>query len=237
VIKQYGIRIKKKFFNPLFLRFLGTITHVHTEEPVAALTFDDGPHPVYTPNLLKLLDKYQARATFFMVGEAAQKQQEIVEMVAQAGHAIGIHSWDHSSFSLIGGRERRRQLLTCKHILGPNGQKMFRPPWGRQSVASRFDALLLGYKVIAWNVVAEDWLDLKPGTMAERLIRDIRPGSIILLHDAIYRSVLAKPQYDRSAMLEALDITLRRVGNQMRFITVQELLQFGRPALQEWFYR
>ena len=226
-----------KFFSSLLLRIFGTITHVNTREPVAALTFDDGPHPFYTPNLLKILDKYKVRATFFMVGEAAQRQQELVKMVAQAGHAIGIHSWDHSSFVIISGRKRRQQLRACKRTLGLKGQRLFRPPWGKQSLASRLDALWLGYKVVGWNIVAEDWLDLKPGDMAERLVRDIRPGSIILLHDAIYRSVLARPQYDRSAMLEALDITLTQVSNQMRFVTIPELLQYGRPALEKWFYK
>ena len=235
-MKQYGKRIINKFYRPLRLKFLGTITHVHTTEPVAALTFDDGPDPVYTPKLLEILDKHKARATFFMVGEAAQRQQELVRMVSRAGHAIGVHSWDHPSFAKINGRERRQQLRASKRALGPYGQRLFRPPWGKQSLASRLDALWLGYKVVGWNVLAEDWLDLKPTDMSERLIRDIRPGSIILLHDAIYRSIFTKPQYDRSAMIEALDITLTQIGRQMNFVTVPELLQYGHPVLQEWFY-
>jgi peptidoglycan-N-acetylglucosamine deacetylase len=235
-IKSFSRNIIK-FFGSLLLNIFGTIAYVNTEEPVAALTFDDGPHPVYTPNLLKILDKYKAHATFFMVGEAAQRQQELVKKVAQAGHAIGIHSWDHSSFATISGRKRRQQLRACKRTLGSYGQRLFRPPWGKQNLASRLDALWLGYKVVGWNVVAKDWFDFKPSDMAERLIKDIKPGSIILLHDAIYRSSLAIPQYDRSAMLEALDIALTQISNQMRFVTVPELLQYGRPALQKWFYK
>ena len=235
-IRSGYVRIKE-IFRTLVRRHLGTITHVDTKEPVAALTFDDGPHAVYTRNLLEILERYKARATFFMVGEAAQRQPALVRGIAQAGHAIGIHSWDHPSFTRIGGRERRRQLRLCEGALGAYGQRLFRPPWGKQSVASRLDALWLGYKVIGWNVIGEDWLHLAGADLAERLIREISPGSIILLHDAIYRSVLPVPQYDRSAMLEGLELALKEVGNRFRFITVPELLRRGRPVLEEWFYK
>lgn len=76
----------------------GTITSVTTRAPVVALTFDDGPHLEYTPRLLDILQRYQASATFFMIGEVAQKHPELVQLVAQAGHAIGNHSWDHRFF-------------------------------------------------------------------------------------------------------------------------------------------
>lgn len=234
-IKKHCNKIIKKVSHPLILRYCGTITHVCTVEPVAALTFDDGPHPVYTPSLLKILEIYNARATFFMVGEAAQRQQEIVKMVAQAGHAIGVHSWDHPSFAEIDSGERRRQLHACERVLGFSGEKLFRPPWGVQSAASRLDALLLGYKVVTWSASAGDWLDLTPREMIKRLMISVRPGNIILLHDAIYKSRLANPQFDRSAMLDALDAVLRKKSKEICFVTVPELLRYGRPILQKGF--
>ena len=81
----------------------GTITGVTTRDPVAALTFDDGPHPEYTPLLLNILERYQARATFFMIGDAAQRHPDLVRQVAQGGHAIGNHSWDHPFFPSLSG--------------------------------------------------------------------------------------------------------------------------------------
>ena len=79
------VRMVKRLFAAVLQKAMGTITHVATQDPVAALTFDDGPHPRYTPRLLEILEKYQSRATFFMVGEAAQKQQELVsKMYLQA---------------------------------------------------------------------------------------------------------------------------------------------------------
>jgi peptidoglycan/xylan/chitin deacetylase (PgdA/CDA1 family) len=216
---------------------MGTITHVATDEPVAALTFDDGPHHTYTPLLLKILEKYRVRATFFMVGETAYRQKDLVRQVAQSGHVIGVHTWDHRPFLSINSWERRRQIRACQKAIEPFGQRLFRPPWGEQSLMSRLDALLLGYQVITWNVVAEDWLNIKPEDMAERLIRNIKPGSIVLLHEAIYRSIFAEPQYDRQAMLRAIDIFFARIGDRFRFVTVPELLKCGRPHRENWYIR
>ena len=229
------VRMVKRLFAAVLQKAMGTITHVATQDPVAALTFDDGPHPRYTPRLLEILEKYQARATFFMVGEAAQKQQELVRLVAQAGHAIGNHSWDHPSLSSICGRDRRRQINDCANATAPYGQRLFRPPWGHQSIASRLDALRLGYQVVTWNVVAEDWLDHDADHMAKRLIGAITPGSIVLLHEAIYRSRFAVAQYDRESMLEALNTVLTRLGDRFRFITVPDILRHGRPVLRNWY--
>src|SRR5690242_18370490 len=92
---------------PLFV--FGTITHVSTSKPAVALTFDDGPDPVFTPRLLDILQQHHAKATFFMVGQAAERHPDIVKKVAAAGHAIGNLSWDHPSFPLLTGRERRDQ--------------------------------------------------------------------------------------------------------------------------------
>jgi peptidoglycan-N-acetylglucosamine deacetylase len=118
---------------------IGTISHVHTRESVAALTFDDGPDPEYTPRLLAILERYRAQATFFMTGKAAQAHPELVRRVAQAGHAIGNHSWDHPSFPLISGRERRAQIRACAQALVPYGSRLFRPPYTEQNLGSRIE--------------------------------------------------------------------------------------------------
>lgn len=223
-----------RLFNAISLRLTGTITHVHTQQPVAALTFDDGPHPEYTPRLLDILQKHQARATFFMVGQSAQQHPEIVARAAQAGHAIGNHTWDHPSLPLISRRERRAQLQAWAKAVAPYGQWIFRPPYGHQSLASRFDALLLGYKVITWNVPAYDWLDREAGWMADHLTQKIQPGSIIIFHDVLYHTI--EQRYaDREPMLKAVDMVLERLGNRIRFVTVLELLQYGRPHYKHWY--
>jgi peptidoglycan/xylan/chitin deacetylase (PgdA/CDA1 family) len=214
-------------------RAIGIVTHVSTQDNVVALTFDDGPHPVYTPRLLNVLGAHGAHATFFMVGEAAQRHPDLVREVARADHAIGNHSWDHQSLPLISSRERRAQIRACEKAITPYGQRLLRPPYGHQPVASLFDALCLGYQVIAWSLHAYDWLDHDANWMADRLVSRIRPGDVILLHDAIYQSI--EDRYaDREPMLKAVDILLERLGGAFRFITVPELLRHGRPQRQRW---
>jgi peptidoglycan/xylan/chitin deacetylase (PgdA/CDA1 family) len=214
--------------------FMGTINRVATQEPIIALTFDDGPHPEYTPRLLDILERYQAHATFFMVGEAAQRQPDLVRRVAEAGHAIGNHTYDHRSFPLLSGPERRAQLRKCQQALAPFGQQLFRPPFGDQTIASRLDLLWLGYQVIGWNLHVHDWLDQTAEAMVEQLISRLRPGAIVLLHDALYQPTVQQAG-DRQAMLQAVEIVLERLHNQFRFVSVPELLQYGRPHLSNWY--
>lgn len=214
-------------------RWLGTITHVQTTAPAVALTFDDGPHPAYTLQLLELLQTHQARATFFMVGELAQRFPHIVRQVAQAGHAIGNHSWNHPSFDLIRGRERRRQIRKCEQALAPYGQKLLRPPFGHQNFWSRLDALWLGYKVITWNVTAGDWLDRDAASMFEHIQEKLKPGSIVLLHDSLYKTI--EDRFGcREELFKALGRLLTHLQGRYRFVTVPELLAYGRPGLKYW---
>ncbi len=215
-------------------KFLDTITHVRTINPVAALTFDDGPHPYYTPLLLNLLAQYGVKATFFMVGEAAEKHKEVVQQVRDAGHAIGNHSWSHPSFVEINRWQRWEEVRRCEQALSLSGARLFRPPHGHQNFTSRLDLFWLRYQVIGWNVAAQDWLEQTPGEMANRLIQKVQPGCIVLLHDAIYKSRLAKPQFNREPMLEALDMALHQLTKQFNFVTVPDLFHYGRPAYTYW---
>jgi hypothetical protein len=110
---------------------------------------------------------------------------------------------------------------------------LFRPPYGYQSVASHLDAVLLGYQVVAWSVVAYDWLDHDAGWMADRMVNRTKPGSVILLHDVLYH--FTEERYaDRAAIIEAVDKLLERFDGRFRFITVPELFQHGRLQRSDW---
>lgn len=214
-------------------RVIGTITNVSTRVPVAALTFDDGPHPESTPRLLEILKEHQAHATFFLIGQEAQQHRWLVERIGQAGHAVGNHSWDHKSFPLLNGRERRAQIRACNKAIAPYGQRIFRPPYGDQTLASRLDALLMRHQVITWNRVAYDWLDHDADWIADKIVSKIKPGDVILFHDTLY-TMIEERYADREPVFEAVKMILERIGDRFRFVTIPELFRYGRPRRQIW---
>lgn len=216
---------------PLFV--FGTITHVSTSKPAVALTFDDGPDPVFTPRLLDILQQHHAKATFFMVGQAAERHPDLVKKAAAAGHAIGNHSWDHPSFPLLTGHERRAQIRACAKSIAPYAQQIFRPPYADQNLLSRLDALWLGYQVITYNATAMDWLDHDADWIKGRIMSRMQNGSIILFHDSLFRH--GEDRYvDREPMLKAVDMLLNELSGRLSFMTVPELLRQGRPQRQYW---
>lgn len=152
--------------------FVGNLVSVETREPLAALTFDDGPDPVFTPRLLDVLKMYDAHATFFMVGENVQQHPAVMQRVVEARHAIANHSWDHPSFPLIRASERREQLRRCACAISPyGGLRLFRPPYGQLSLAARLDALWLGYTVVMFDLEVGDWMDRDAKYMADAMVK------------------------------------------------------------------
>jgi peptidoglycan/xylan/chitin deacetylase (PgdA/CDA1 family) len=231
------------FLSASVRKVLGSLTHVVTTNPVLSLTFDDGPDPENTPKVLSLLEKYQARGTFFVVGQAAAANLALVRRIAAGGHAIGIHSWDHRSFPRLSSRERRRQIQECERALQPYVSRLFRPPYGEQTVMSRLEAFMMGYEVVGWNLNSGDWYESRSSVMGKYLLEMVSPGGIVLFHDTLYdKGVPAHgvdPEHtswpDRQAMREALEMMLDRLSGSYRFLTVPELLQAGRPRRSFWF--
>jgi peptidoglycan/xylan/chitin deacetylase (PgdA/CDA1 family) len=216
---------------------VGSLIRVATAEPAIALTFDDGPHPEETPRVLEVLERHGARGTFFMVGKSARRHPGIVARAVAAGHAVANHSWDHPSFRQIQGPYRRAQIGWCSEVLAPlGGVRLFRPPFGEQSLASRLDALRGGHRVVAWDVVAEDWRDDPADVLVRRVMRRLRRGSIVLFHDTLYTTEDERYR-DRAAMLQALEILLGQLAGDFRFVTVPELLRLGRPVRWPVFHR
>jgi peptidoglycan-N-acetylglucosamine deacetylase len=226
----------RRIVGRLARKMIGTIVSVETTDCVAALTFDDGPHPEFTPRLLNILARHQARATFFMLGENVQQHPEIVRRIADGGHTIANHSWDHPSFPLLTAAERRKQIRDCTDAIAPyGGSRLFRPPYGHQTVATRLDAFFLGHSVVMGDALAEDWWPRAAAWMAKRMVEGIRSGSIVILHDRIARSVQDVPQHDRLAMITALDMALDQLSVRFRFVTVPELLTLGKPVRSYYF--
>ncbi|MCR2804827.1 polysaccharide deacetylase family protein [Paenibacillus soyae] len=169
ISRTFGFRVFKK-------------GRVHKE---IALTFDDGPDPVYTPQLLDLLARYNAKATFFVVGSHAEGQEELLRRMREEGHIIGIHNYVHKSNWVMRPRTVRRQIERTNAVIeSATGEKAvyYRPPWG---IVNLFDYSNLGYlHIILWSAMFGDWRE-KVGAerLKRRMMKKMRPGEVLLLHD------------------------------------------------------
>lgn len=145
-----------------------------------ALTFDDGPHPVFTPQVLDLLKHHQMRGIFFLLGHACREHPELVQRIRDEGHTIGIHGMDHTSRDMV------HQVETCRRILLDMGidTHWFRPPRGQLKVAPFVGLLVRGYRIMIWSVDTHD--SMRHEGKWERAPFDpqsVQSGDILLMHD------------------------------------------------------
>ncbi|MFJ3221432.1 polysaccharide deacetylase family protein [Kitasatospora sp. NPDC086801] len=153
---------------------------------VVYLTFDDGPSPTYTPRILGILARYGVRATFFEIGQNVAAHPALTGQVARAGHSVQNHSWSHPDLRRLSASAVNAQVTnTDKAIRARTGRtpSCLRPPYGAVDGAVRSRAAALGKQVVLWSVDPTDWS--RPGTAAiqSRVLKAVRPGSVILLHD------------------------------------------------------
>jgi peptidoglycan-N-acetylglucosamine deacetylase len=188
-----------------------------------ALTFDDGPHPGYTPQILALLKQFNVRATFFLVGCQAEKYPELVRAEMAAGHSIGNHTYHHVSLPKIPEEYVADEIKTCGEVLRSitgEAPHLFRPPGGEYDTQVAETAEALGYTTVLWTDDPGDYASPGEGLILSRTLRDASNGGIILIHDGIQQTVDVLPE-----IIEAL----RKQGYQ--FVTIDELLApaGGRP--------
>ena len=167
-----------------------------------ALTFDDGPSEE-TEQILNILKDYDIKATFFMIGSQVERFPEVARRVAREGHQIGNHSFSHPIFLYQFAHQIRHQLeSTQKIITNITGitPRLARPPCGTRTFAYFAAARTLGLKTIQWSVAGFDWKAIAPEKITENILKRVRPGSIVLLHDgddtlknSRYKTVLALP--------------------------------------------
>jgi Predicted xylanase/chitin deacetylase len=157
--------------------------------PEIALTFDDGPHPQYTPQLLKVLDQYNIQASFFLLGCCVDRHPEIAREICDRGHWIGLHGYQHISFPKLKPQELKQSLEdTQKAIskacdLEPKLIRDVRPPNGFFTPQTLELLKQWEYRPVMWSVVPEDWVRPGVSTVVSRVVQQTVNGSIIVLHD------------------------------------------------------
>jgi peptidoglycan/xylan/chitin deacetylase (PgdA/CDA1 family) len=166
----------------LYPRF---VWEIKTEEKKIFLTFDDGPIPEVTEWVLDILSEFNAKATFFCVGENIQKHPEIFEKIVNNGHLVGNHTFKHENGWKTSQNRYLDAVSKCSKLLPPvSGKMLFRPPYGRIK-KDQFRALMANYEIVMWTVLTKDYdMDLNPKKCLAMAIKNTKPGAIVLFHDS-----------------------------------------------------
>ena len=194
--------------------------------PEIALTFDDGPYPPYTNEVLAVLKQYNVKASFFCVGRHVTEHPELVKQEFDAGHIVAIHSWNHVNLPSYSAAAVDVQLSATSDILKKvTGVQpgFFRPPYGAYNSVVLAQANKLGLTTFLWNDVASDWLLPGSRVISARVINAARYGSIILLHDGDgdhYNQIASREQTVQA--LPTIITVLRARG--YRFVTLNQLV-------------
>ncbi len=201
-----------------------TSVEVPSGKKLVALTFDDGPYPPHTQNLLAVLEEKQVRATFFVLGNNAFKFPEVVRQTAKSGHEIALHAGEHKDFLKLNRAELAGNILSGKKVLEEltgKAVKYIRPPHGFRDWAVMEAASDAGLKIVNWSVIPRDWTNPGAQEISDRVCKDVAPGAIVLLHDGDAPAQVASREQTVEATSLIID-ELRRRGYE--FVTVDELV-------------
>lgn len=192
-------------------------------EKLVALTFDDGPYPPYTGEVLDLLAEFRVPATFFVVGENADRHPELLKRMAREGHQVGSHTYHHVDLLKLNARELAAEMdqtsWAIQSITG-HAPTAMRPPHGFRDPAILAAMKERNLKVVEWSVMSRDWTNPGVETIVERTLSKVKNGSIILLHDGDGLEAKAS----RAQSVAAARIIIERLQEEgYRFVTVDEL--------------
>lgn len=188
-----------------------------------ALTFDDGPHPLYTPQLLQVLDYYSIPASFFWLGAGVNRSPAIAKAIYQRGHWVGLHGYEHHSFPLLTPAQLQHSLQQTQAAIAqacnisPLQVRDVRPPNGLFTPQTLSYLHQWEYRPVMWSVVPEDWVRPGVAVVVQRVLQQVQNGSLIVLHDG------ACGGQDVAATAAELIPQLLRQG--YKFVTVDTLWQ------------
>lgn len=185
-----------------------------------ALTFDDGPHPRYTPKILSILKEYGITATFFVVGQNAVNYPEAMRLLAESGCEIGNHTYTHRNLSSLKGEEIAEEIGKCRKVLFDKYSvetTLLRPPEGMYSETVLSESRAEEYEIILWNIDTRDWAHTPSAKIAEKVLGKVRGGDIILMHDYVS---------GENQTIGALRLIIPELLERgFEFVTVSELLK------------
>lgn len=218
------------FFNRYVYKGLGMhmeyISNGPRELNYIALTFDDGPDPIYTPQILDVLKEKDVKVTFFLVGSHAAKYPDIVKRMYEEGHSIGNHTNSHRSLIPLSDSATYGEIMLAEKTLeGITGEKptLFRPPRG---VYSKFAQDILRqerYTLVLWDVSSQDWEEIKYTDIVRYVLKRVNPGSIVLFHDS--GNIITSRGGDRSNTVKALPLIIDRLREEgYELITVDKMI-------------
>lgn len=218
------------FFDQAVLLRRGTFYRAEIPEKVVAITFDDGPSPVWTPAILEALDKAGVKATFFMLGEHVRKYPKAAKLVAEAGHEIGNHSMHHNNFIYYDKFEVEKDIKDTENIIKQvtgRTTRLFRPPKAWLSKREKKKIREFGYEVVLWSLNSKDWVNFDDKYIVRYLVKNVRPGDIILFHDS--GGFFKSEEGNRIETVNAIPRLVEKlVERGYRFVTVSELLELNK---------
>ncbi len=185
-------------YNILIKAFPAITWKVHTQEKILFLTFDDGPEPEVTNEVLSLLKKYSAKATFFCSGKNISLHPDVFKRILIEGHCAGNHSYQHLNGWLETHKKYIEDVTRCNQVLIEHGipyknKQLFRPPYGKLKL-TQYLKLKKDFKIVMWNVLSRDWEQKRNvESCIARIRKKTRPGSIIVFHDNLKAQALMKP--------------------------------------------
>ncbi len=197
-----------------------------------ALTYDDGPNPKHTPQLMELFERHNAHATFFQIGTWVEREPALAKEVQAAGHAIGNHTFTHPTLALCTGARVKEELQRCHDASAQagiryaevDGASLMRCPWGRRRPGTLRAIREAGYVAVQWSITGWDWQDRQTAESIARHGLKARDGDVILLHDGVH----TEPQGDRSRSVAATKEILERLTAQgYQFVSIPELMAAG----------
>ncbi len=217
-------------FLPQWGFFLPIISKSQTDCNEIALSFDDGPTPETTVKILELLKKFHIKATFFVIGKKAEKYPELIRDILVAGHTIGNHSWKHDSLLMLRNQHKLyADIHKTQQLLATFGIRplLFRPPVGITNPLLKAVLQKEGLQTVTFSCRALDRGNRKIGNLAERMLKKVKKGDILLLHD-----LAPQEKSDLAVLLEEMSILFRSLKKRgLKIIPLEELLSM--PVMQQ----